>query len=434
MTTFSAEVDYDVRQHNYYFEFLTFRGADEGKTLIEVFCQVPLQSLYVIENGDKLMTKYSLSLTLQNLDDGTAETLSHVDSADVGNAAPGATVDNPLIRFAFRKRPGNYRVAIQVTDKVTNHAVHIDRELVVPDYAEQRLLLSDLQIATSITNTTDSGLLVKNGKRVVPNVSHAVNAAKENLLQVYSEVYNLDYAADNRLNQFRTTFLITDHYGREVKRLYLTFDKPGESCAYGVGIPIRGIASGAYTLTFIVEDLDNAQITTRDAHFTLIRPTSDMNDKEFTKTLEQLKYIVDEQDLEALRLLPAHKRLAGLQRLWEKLDPIPETEQNEMMIEFYRRLYYTNQYFDHNVGEGWQTDQGKIYIQNGPPDSIERVFADENSATSVYEIWEYHELDRKYIFVDSWGVGDFQLVKTTAGSSAHDFTLHQGDPEEERRR
>ena len=47
--------------------------------------------------------------------------------------------------------------------------------------------------------------------------------------------------------------------------------------------------------------------------------------------------------------------------LWKDMDPTPDTEHNELMDEYYKRVSYANENFD-GWKEGWETDRGMIYI------------------------------------------------------------------------
>ena len=68
------------------------------------------------------------------------------------------------------------------------------------------------------------------------------------------------------------------------------------------------------------------------------------------------------------------------------MDPTPKTEQNEVMEEFFDRVEYTSSNFP-ELGPGWQSDRGRVYILYGPPEHVE--LANQNSQGYKYEIWHY---------------------------------------------
>ena len=83
------------------------------------------------------------------------------------------------------------------------------------------------------------------------------------------------------------------------------------------------------------------------------------------------------------------------------------TEQNEVMEEYYRRVNFTNANFSVFM-EGWKTDQGMVYIILGPPSDIDRHPFELDS--KPYEIWSYYQFNRQFVFVDQTGFGEYRLV------------------------
>ena len=92
---------------------------------------------------------------------------------------------------------------------------------------------------------------------------------------------------------------------------------------------------------------------------------------------------------------------------WRKRDPTPKTEFNELMEEYYGRIWYTNEHFE-GWEPGWETDRGMIYILFGPPDSVEKTNTTK-SMTSSYQIWHYYQANKNFVFRDQNGFGDYRL-------------------------
>jgi GWxTD domain-containing protein len=76
------------------------------------------------------------------------------------------------------------------------------------------------------------------------------------------------------------------------------------------------------------------------------------------------------------------------------------------MIEYYKRVDYTAMNFSTiSNKKGFDTDRGKVYIQMGTPKKIERS---SDSDGKVIEAWYYGQ-NKKFIFIDKQGTGDFSL-------------------------
>jgi GWxTD domain-containing protein len=122
--------------------------------------------------------------------------------------------------------------------------------------------------------------------------------------------------------------------------------------------------------------------------------------------IDQLQYITNEDQIDALKKLPSDEQRLRFQEFWKKKDPSPNTERNELMEEYYGRIEYANKNFGHYT-EGWKTDRGMVYIIFGAPNNIERHPFDIDA--KPYEIWTYYQLDREFVFVDMSGFGDYRL-------------------------
>jgi GWxTD domain-containing protein len=98
---------------------------------------------------------------------------------------------------------------------------------------------------------------------------------------------------------------------------------------------------------------------------------------------------------------------------WKKKDPTPNTEANEVFNEYYRRISFSNEHFKH-YQEGWRTDMGMVYVTLGPPSNVERHPFEYDS--KPFEVWDYYDINKRFIFVDQTGFGDYRLLDPVYGS------------------
>lgn len=92
---------------------------------------------------------------------------------------------------------------------------------------------------------------------------------------------------------------------------------------------------------------------------------------------------------------------------WKTQDPTPDTEFNEALEEFFRRVDYTFFNFYTNREFGWRTDRGRVYIRFGKPTEVSREFP-LNRPTR--EIWIYKNLNKRFVFSDITNTGNYELV------------------------
>lgn len=92
---------------------------------------------------------------------------------------------------------------------------------------------------------------------------------------------------------------------------------------------------------------------------------------------------------------------------WKSQDPTPDTDFNEAMEEFFRRVDYTFFNFYTNREFGWRTDRGRVYIRFGKPTEITREFP---TNRPTREIWIYKNLNKRFVFSDITNTGNYELV------------------------
>lgn len=392
----------------YAFEFLTFKADSAGQTFLEVFCQIPTESFQFIKTKDGFKAGYEIAITLLDANYTEAASLEHADSVMVSSYNEIFLPREPhLVRFTFLLNPGGYLAKVKITDPETLAEIRFEKKIVMPDYFESGLKLSSLQLAASISQSARESALVKNNLKIIPNVPR-IFGMDFNTLYVYSEIYNLSVSEGMVSSSFNATVAIFDHSGQVVKTVTHTYPKPATQCVLSFGLPIDYLAPGNYKLAITVEDLQNGQTAIESAHFAVVKPFVTQTDDEYHRTVRQLKYLASEAELAKLQKLSKSERENGFLGFLKQFDASPQTEQNEFMLEYYRRIFYASQNFYSASNEGWNTAQGEVYVKNGPPDAIERQFSDNKN----YEVWQYYKLNRKFIFVDEWGLGQYQLLKT----------------------
>ncbi len=98
----------------------------------------------------------------------------------------------------------------------------------------------------------------------------------------------------------------------------------------------------------------------------------------------------------------------NLTEFWKKTDPTHGTEFNPLMQEFYTRVDYAIKNFATISGtNGAKTDRGKVYIRFGKPGDVNRT---SDNHGNIVETWTYNNPQRKFVFVDKKGTGDFSLI------------------------
>jgi len=153
------------------------------------------------------------------------------------------------------------------------------------------------------------------------------------------------------------------------------------------------------------------------------------------KWLDDVSIIITDQEKKAFQQLTNdEQRQSFITNFWLVRDPTPGTPANEFRDEYNRRFAYANEHFTTPSGiPGSQTDRGKMYILNGPPDEIvshpaSGVYYRPNAegrgvtSTSPFETWRYRHtggtIDNViYEFVDKQKNGEYTLEYDPAEKS-----------------
>jgi len=153
------------------------------------------------------------------------------------------------------------------------------------------------------------------------------------------------------------------------------------------------------------------EISIKDSdNFAVSFPLSVVDTEEtetYLEMVDELVYIATPAEIRKLKNASRENRDSLWNAFWKKRDPVPTTEKNEAEIEYFKRVKYANEHFT-SYKPGWKTDRGMIYIKYGPPDDIESF--PYNIDSEPYEIWYYNELHKRFVFIDKYGWGDYQLV------------------------
>lgn len=128
---------------------------------------------------------------------------------------------------------------------------------------------------------------------------------------------------------------------------------------------------------------------------------------DITLSIRLMEYILPPEVLSEMQTGSVEEQRRKFLDYWKKRDPTPNTEYNELMAEYYRRVDYAFFNFYTARDFGWRTDRGKTYILYGEPSSITREFPI-NRPTQ--EIWTYNEIKKRFIFADRNNNGNYERI------------------------
>jgi GWxTD domain-containing protein len=174
-----------------------------------------------------------------------------------------------------------------------------------------------------------------------------------------------------------------------------------------VAVPTTGLAYGKYTVEINASSKNSTaseKTVFENQSYEFPLPLSEVDE-----LIDQLQYIAKDEEMEYMRDgKTVEERQKRFLEFWKKQDPSTLTKRNEVMQEYYRRLFIANKSFSTTYVKGWRTDMGMVYIIFGAPSNIDKHPFDQDS--KPYEIWEYYDINKEFVFIDNTGFGDYRLI------------------------
>jgi len=182
-------------------------------------------------------------------------------------------------------------------------------------------------------------------------------------------------------------------------------------------LPAKGVSNVIYALVVLPDSIDEGdlQIIVESGkkkvlyNMPVVWLEKPMILSDLDAAVQLLKIIADGKRVDYISSQSSEMEYTLLKKEWNKIVKPEKGPLNMLMKEFYTRADYAMINFSFNgQRNGAFSDRGKIYIQFGKPDKIEREYNSKNENT---EIWYYASVKREFIFEDTTGKGNYLLRK-----------------------
>ncbi|OQX96121.1 hypothetical protein B6I21_01855 [candidate division KSB1 bacterium 4572_119] len=300
-------------------------------------------------------------------------------------------------KFSFHLSPAVYELVINLTDHDTQKSLKRKKKISKKNFKTGRSMLSDVLFGN---------LLLLNSEGEIERFDTNLTGKffnPDSSFWAYFEIY-----PKNPADSINVTYSILDANSDAVTRKTITLlpDKP--IVPYLLDISKYVNMSGHYSL---IINCHQEKQTTEKAKFSVVWRNTEFTKMNIEQSIKTMREFIPIKEYRYLMEAPDSVKKAYYKKFWEERDPTPESKKNELLDEFNRRVEFSNNYFSvHALKiEGWRTDRGKIYLKYGTPSEVERNMEQIN--LPPFEIWYYHKHQRRFVFEDKSGVGDFKLVR-----------------------
>jgi GWxTD domain-containing protein len=387
---------------NYYQDFLNFASDSAGVTRTDIFIQVPYDEVQFVLSGQNFVATYTVNVSVYNEDkDKLIMEKSWTEKLESNNFDQTTSRNNfNLSMRSFLLTPAKYVIRTSIDDKESSRNYVSENEFLVRDLSSPFAVSDILILAKSDTLTA--------GSKILPNISRNVSVSKTGIpifMEIYSEAertVNIEYAILDEKKKVISQNFKSQEVDTGTTRVFYTFKD-------------TSLALGTYTMYVAVKGKDGENLSQVNKVFSSRWAGIPFNISDLDKAIQQMVYIATQDELDYIKKADTRdEKVKRYLAFWKKKDPVPESEDNEIFYEYYRRVDYANKNFSH-YSEGWRTDRGMVFIILGSPNNVERHPFDYNA--KPYEIWEYYNINRSFIFVDETGFGDYRLITPLYGDN-----------------
>jgi GWxTD domain-containing protein len=382
----------------YYQDFIGFRG-ENGNTRLDVFIQVPYNAVQFIKTGQGFEASYSITVSIYDSAKNNliTEKIWNEKIVAISFELTSSPENFNLGHRSFELKPGVYAIETALTDNDSKNQYNSENMYEVKSF-NTIPLLSDIMLVAKRT-------IVEGNSKIIPNVSRNILTDRDNLATFF-EVY-----ADT-IRSLLVDYLILDESEIEIKKITTQLAVNKGSNQVFNNIDSLTLNLGSYILKISLRD-SSGKVFDYSIKSFVSRwygvPNSITN---LNKAVDEMIYIANPDEVTYINA--AEDRLEKAKRFvayWNKYDSNPADPYNPVFNEYYSRVSLANANFTTYSLEGWRSDRGMVFIILGAPDNIERHPFEYYA--KPYEIWQYYNLNRSFIFTDHTGFGDYRLSPDT---------------------
>ena len=394
-----AETQKELGSEGFFVDAMSFAGNKLSASRLDVFLQVAYNDLTFLKKDDRYEASYEVTIAIYDNATKLVREKNWQELIQANTFDQSVSVSAfSMAQKSFELPQGKYFITILLQDNETRLVRRVVRQIIIPDYAESSLSLSDIMLISRITQAGEK-------RSMTPLVSGNVGSLVEGG-HVFFESYS-----DSLIPSVQLDFIVRDEEQREKSRIDTSVSLQKGKTQFLLPVDFSSLGVGDYKLFILLKqgsgEADSVMAST-NRKFLVRWPGLPRTVNDVATAIDQLVYIADKDEIEYIQKgTDVEEKQGRLMEFWKRKDPNPNTPRNEKMEEYYGRIEYANKHFSHYI-EGWRTDMGMVFIIFGSPNSVDRHPFDMGS--KPYEIWTYYDLNHSFTFLDESGFGDYHLT------------------------
>ena len=383
-----------------FFELALYRSFNLEKATpqINVYLELLYDDLTFIKNDDldQYDAKFEMIAAIYDSDEN--QVAARLVTKDVNVPAYELTNsrdDRIQVNRTLDLPEGDYVLKLRITDLISKKTLSQNIEFSLENMVNEDLAMSDLLFLNDL-EVDSSGSVISVKPRVRDNFSR-----ESKYFYIYFDIYSRKVPATLDI---KYEFIDSEGDVQLDTVLVANVKKPVTSQIFK--IDKNWLSGNRYHCRVEVDNGNENKERSKGFSFYWLATPETTDD--ISLAIRQMRYLGVPDSIDNYEDAAYEDQKRFFDSFWRSRDPNPNTEINELMVEYYNRVNYANREFSNFNEGGWFSDRGRILIKFGQPDDIERHPFEID--TYPFEIWRYYSLRKIFIFADRTGFGDFRLL------------------------
>jgi GWxTD domain-containing protein len=377
------------------YDIAVFPSSDPQKLNTDVYVWVGNYQLQFLKTDTVYTARYQVNVEIFKQKDISLLTRDTTDVINEQRYARTIARDaRHLVLFSFNLAPQEYLFRIRLLDLNSNATVFQEVTKKVPSLGQNQLGISDVLIMAQ--QDTDSVDLTAIPPMRVPIQDRVFLYAKV-ILPPNVTSFDLDAS-------------LLPKGGAKPSVVNKKLSVTASPAKVVIKLDRNNMVRGENDLTVKITAANQTAVATKKIIFISGREQFTTG-RSLDEMIEQMSYIAYGDDLKKMSNATGEEKEKLFQEFWDKRNPVPNSRENPLQNEFFKRVELANHQFSFTKTPGWKTDRGRVYIIYGAPDNVDK--SSSSSGMGNYEVWYYNDLRQKFVFYDQYGFGDYRLVSGT---------------------
>lgn len=360
-------------------------------TLVLFSLALPSRALGFARESDHYMATYSVHLRLRQ-GNSVVHTIDATEMVRVPTFRETTRTDESIIWQRYLPlAPGRYGLSVGVEDESGGLSGTQEVNLAVPPLAMSQLA-SPVMVFEAIPRRSVDSL-----PRILAHPRSSVIFGQDSIVPLYIDAVGQGAPDSIEVRVIGESNVLT------WSRMF-SLPMIGGTRSRTIAVPVRYMNIGVSSIQVV-----NPGTVDTAATKVLVGFGGDLPIANFDEMLSYLRYFASPDRLKRLRDTPPTERGDAWAEFLRETDPIPGTEENEAIVDYFGRIRTANVRFRDDDRFGWQSDRGMTFVALGEPDNIIDTGVSNPNLRPRQQIWEYRGLRIEVVFIDDSGFGRWRL-------------------------